>query len=93
MHVIISLFLLTVFLGVGAWDATGVWAQGRQEPRIEGVGYSELAQWQATYGGGAFYGQVGPPGYGAHCPQPFPVLYAPVRRDVKKARKGKKTRK
>jgi hypothetical protein len=31
------------------------------EPMLEGVTYSQMAQWSFTYGGGAFYGGACPP--------------------------------
>jgi hypothetical protein len=35
------------------------WRQG--QPMLEGVTYSDMAQWSFTYGGGAFYGGACPP--------------------------------
>lgn len=94
MKRIIMLLLLGMFLGpLGTWDATGAWAQSRHEPRIEGVSYSEMAQWHSWYGGGPFYGQTGVTGYGVDCDPPLPVLYEPVSFDVKKVRRAKRSRK
>jgi hypothetical protein len=94
MKVLVALLLLAMLLGpFGAWDANEVWAQSRQEPSIEGVSYSQMAQWQSLYGGGPFYLPPGHPSYGVGCVQPFPVLDEPVSCDVKKVRKGKQRRK
>jgi hypothetical protein len=94
MKRIIILLLLAMLLGpLQAWDATGVWAQSRHEPRIEGVSFSEMAQWQSWYGGGPFYGPEGPPGYGFDCVQPVPVLAEPVSSKVRKYRKVRRGRK
>ncbi|MBI5250726.1 MAG: hypothetical protein HY912_14645 [Desulfomonile tiedjei] len=60
--------------------------QARQEQRIEGVSYSEIANWQARYGGG-FYGCF---------PAPAPEFCAPLeiqpqcRPKKMKRRSGKK---
>lgn len=47
----------------------------RQEPRIEGVSYTEIAEWQSNYGGGPFLRR----GYGPGCfmPPPHIVEYCP----------------
>ncbi|MDQ7782341.1 MAG: hypothetical protein RDU20_05670 [Desulfomonilaceae bacterium] len=95
MKLFISLMLLALCAWLPAvWDTTEVRAQSRQEPRIEGVSLSEIVQWQTRYGGGPVYGpHPGFPGYAPDCVQPYPVLYEPVKHNVKKLRKGKKSRK
>jgi len=42
----------------------------RQEPRIEGVSYAEIAEWQSNYGGGPFFRR----GYGPGCFMPPPQI-------------------
>lgn len=94
MKLLMGLFFVALVLGpLEFGNASGVWAQSRQEPRIEGVSFSEIAQWQSRYGGGPFYGPAGFPGRGVECVQPFPVLYEPVQCEGKKVRKGKKSKK
>ena len=54
-----------------------VYAQAQiwQEPMLEGVTYSEMAQWSFTYGGGAFYGGACPPMPQAEICYPGPQHY------------------
>jgi len=77
---------------VSAFASAPVFAQSRQEPRLEGVGYSELAEWQGRYGGGIPFGVPCGPGYGYpvympdYCIQEPAVTYK-KKRAVRKGRK------
>lgn len=85
---------VALFIALGCSYFGPVFAQGlRGEPRIEGVTYSEMADWQRWYGGGPglyahapgqvpyWYGQPGPP----------PVFMQPC--PPKKAKRGKALKK
>ncbi len=50
------IFLSTIIFSPFVEPATG---QARHEPRLEGVSFSEIAEWQNRYGGG-FYGRPAP---------------------------------
>jgi hypothetical protein len=70
-----------------------VYAQGQtwQQPMLEGVSNSEMAQWSFTYGGGAFYGGACPPMPQAGFCYPGPQEYmAPPPLAKKKARPRRK---
>lgn len=74
---------LWVSISFGLFTLLGdsVFAEIPYEPRIEGVSFSEIASWQARYGGG-FYGCY---------PAPPPVCIAPVEDQVPcKPRKAKR---
>jgi hypothetical protein len=52
-----TVFIPIVFLATGS-------ASGQiQEPRLEGVSYSQMAEWQFNYGGGPFFRGGYGPGY------------------------------
>ena len=42
-------------------SGTQVYAQAFKQPMLDGVPYSDFAQWSHTYGGGAMYGGGCPP--------------------------------
>lgn len=70
-----------------------VYAQGQTwpEPMLEGVTYSDMAQWSSTYGGGAFYGGACPPMPQAGICYPGPQDYmGPPPFAKKKARRRRK---
>jgi hypothetical protein len=46
-----------------------------REPRIEGVSYAEIAEWQSNYGGGPFLRRGYGPGY--FMPPPLIMDYCP----------------
>lgn len=64
------LFGSCVFLFTGQFSllAENASAQVPHEPRIEGVSYSEIASWQANYGGG-FYRYAPSPGAACVLPE------------------------
>jgi hypothetical protein len=79
----ISVFGLWVFLSVGLFTLFGqsVCAEIPYEPSIEGISYSEIASWQARYGGG-FYGCY---------PTPAPACIVPAEDSIPcKPRKAKR---
>jgi hypothetical protein len=65
---------IAVWLGVGSASAQIV-----REPALEGVSYSEIAEWQGRYGGGPVPGcfPPGPPPQAYGCFPPPPCGWAP----------------
>gem|GEM_PF-7127938 len=85
---------LTVILASAAiliFTDVPVYAQGRTwpEPMLDGVRYSEMAQWSFTYGRGAFYGGAPMP-HSAFCypgPQDYIGPPPPAKRKARRRRK------
>jgi hypothetical protein len=59
------------------------------EPMLDGVTYSDMAQWSSTYGGGAFYGGAPMPQAGFCYPGPQDYI-GPPPPAKKKARRRRK---
>lgn len=83
----IYLVVLALIAAAGASFAVdSAYAQLTREPRIEGVSYSEMAEWQGRYGGGPMPGYlhpgISPQVYG--CSPPPPCGWAPPARNPKK---------
>ena len=58
---------IAVFIALGCSYLECASAQTRHEPRLEGISYSELADWQRWYGGG--------PGVYGYAPGHVPFFY------------------
>jgi hypothetical protein len=72
------IFLFTILFCPFVGPAAG---QARHEPRLEGVSFSEIAEWQTRYGGGA-YGRF---------PAPAPECVVPL--EIQPACQPKKMKK
>ncbi|MGO9118168.1 MAG: hypothetical protein ACLQPD_11225 [Desulfomonilaceae bacterium] len=87
---IMVLACATIFIVSG----TQVYAQAFKEPMLDGVPYSEMAQWSYRYGGGAMYGGACPPmpqaGMWYSGPPQFIGSAAPPRFSKSKARNRRK---
>jgi hypothetical protein len=98
-HCLISFLLALLAVGWAVSFIPGsAHGQSSQEPRLEGVSYHEMAEWQSRYGGG-FWG-IGFPGpgccgYGSVVPVAPPEMQAPSKgkkRTVRKSGKQRPTR-
>ncbi len=63
--ILAAIFVVMVLTAMAAsFPIDSACAQTRYEPRIEGVSYRQLAEWDSIYGMGRFYGGYWMPGYG-----------------------------
>ena len=87
LTIILASAAILMFTEVPVCAQTQTW----HEPMLEGITYSDFAQWSFNYGGGAFYGGACPPMSSAGIQYPGPRDYiGPPPFAKKKARRRRK---